>query len=194
MEGIGYWVFLLILYGLSALMKKRQQSNARQEMEEQEGPEPKSMFASKDEIFKELFGGDWLEESNEKEGEEQPLESVSEEFQPEHEVAHEHYQRMEQEDPIPFDSHLSGIPEQEKNFDEVTDQLGSFHSGFEPTIDSLVVPGKEEDISDHVTKTTARKSANTHLVHMLRDTDGLKYSFMIREVLDKPRALRRQIR
>lgn len=57
MEGIGYWVVLIILYFLMSLMRKRQQQTTRERME-REGKDPDETPTPKwqqSEIMKELF-------------------------------------------------------------------------------------------------------------------------------------------
>jgi len=55
MEGLGYWLFLLILYLLSAMMKRRQQKATRRNLEEGEAAEPTPDWTQSD-FFKNLFG------------------------------------------------------------------------------------------------------------------------------------------
>ncbi len=58
MEGIGYWLFLLLLYLLSTLLKKRQQKAARKRLEgEQEEPKPEW---EPPDFLKNLFGEEEL--------------------------------------------------------------------------------------------------------------------------------------
>ena len=62
MEGIGYWIFLIILYGLSTYIRRRQKQKARESLEREEqsrGEEdqPQQQDWRRSEIFKELFGG-----------------------------------------------------------------------------------------------------------------------------------------
>lgn len=58
MEGIGYWLFLLILYLLSTLLKKRQQKAARRRLEG-EPVEPEQEWEPP-EFLKNLFGEEEL--------------------------------------------------------------------------------------------------------------------------------------
>lgn len=190
MDGMGYWVFLLILYGLSAFMKKRRQTVARHDLDQEEGPEPKSQFASKEEIFKELFGGKWMEEND-------PDPIPVHQQEPEYlDSEPQYYEEPIRKAPesIPthgkFDSHISGIPEHEETFNEKADHVSSLKS----SIDTFVVPGKEDNLSANVPKITDRTHASSRLVEMLKNKNAIKHSMMLREILDKPRAMRRNIR
>jgi hypothetical protein len=60
MEGIGYWIFLIILYGLSSYLRKRRRQQARDALEQEDqkqGEDKPRQDWRRSEIFKELFGG-----------------------------------------------------------------------------------------------------------------------------------------
>lgn len=192
MEGLGYWVFLLILYGLSALLKKRRQTVVRHRPEPEKRKEPPPRFRAKEDILKELFGGSLMEEP-----EPAPARQQEPEY-PDQEPLYGEEPKYDTPESTEgygsFGSSILGTPEHEAVFDETVGNESSFDSTVEPTLGTVYIPGKEEDVSGHVTHTTARKQANPKLVAMLKNKNALKYSFMLREVLDKPRSARRNIR
>lgn len=60
MEGIGYWIFLIILYGLASYLRKRRKQQARNALESEgqnQGENKPRQDWRRSEIFKELFGG-----------------------------------------------------------------------------------------------------------------------------------------
>ncbi len=60
MEGIGYWIFLIILYGLSSYLRKRRRQQARNALESEgqnQGEDKPRQDWRRSDIFKELFGG-----------------------------------------------------------------------------------------------------------------------------------------
>lgn len=182
MEGLGYWIFLLLLYGLSALLKKRQRTAVRRRPEPEKRQEPPPRFTSKEDILKELFGGSLMEE---------PKPAPAREQEPEYP---EYGTPESTEGYGSFGSSILGMPEHEAVFDETAGNERSFDSTVEPSVGTVDIPVKEEDISGNVTHTTTSKQANPKLVTMLKNKNALKYSFMLREVLDKPRSMRRNIR
>jgi len=175
-------------------MKKRQQAANRRRMNEEE-PEPKPQFATKDEIFRELFGGAWKEEVVEPEiGLEEELEYLDSDPIPAKKPEPKpHLPTRDSPDYDQLAKELSSdIDEREKRFDEQTDRIGS--DVVVPSIDTAIIPGKDDDISDRVTKTTAGIYANKRLVEMLHKRSSFQLGFMLKEVLDRPRSLRRNIR
>ncbi|MEE9189846.1 MAG: hypothetical protein V3U16_03650 [Candidatus Neomarinimicrobiota bacterium] len=57
---MGYWIFLIILYGLSSYLRKRRRQQARDALEQEDqkqGEDKPQRDWRRSEIFKELFGG-----------------------------------------------------------------------------------------------------------------------------------------
>ncbi len=171
MEGKAYWIFLLIMYGLSALMKRRQQAAARKKIlaqDESFSEKPQKTVEPRD-IFRELFDADWLEE------EKPPVEPVVERTVP----------------PWPEEESFEPVsaPETPEPAAEITPTPGA------PDVATAPEPDKKEaGLSETVTRVTRARGINAQLLYLLKNKSALKNSIMVREILDKPRALRRHIR
>jgi hypothetical protein len=149
MEGLGYWLFLLILYLLSAMMKRRQQKATRRSLEKGEAAEPTPEWAQSD-FFKNLFG-----------------DLAQEELVEEPEMEYETSPEMDDQPPEREPEIIAPPLEEEKVL-----------SGFEL---STVTPYEQ------------------HVYHrgwetMFSDMDGIRRAIIMKEILDRPRALRRKIR
>ena len=165
MEGIGYWLFLAALYFLMSLMKKRQQKSARRMLDEDE--------------------------------------SVPESDQ----------------QPGPFQSEtLQDLFNEIKNFGQDilepgADEIDDYE--FEDSIDAEDQPGIidepelvqtsraifedfSEEYPEHIHKKypIRKKASKTgHFINpLLKDINRFKQAIILKEVLDKPRALKRSIR
>ena len=166
MEGIGYWLIIAVLYLLSAFMKKRKQQAARRELE-QEDSVPDS--EQKQTLFQanflqDLFGD--MKNMAERSG------LVSE---------------QEKDDFI--------IPEADESI-EYEQEL--FDKDLEP---EPIEPGKTvfKDISEQAPELLkidweGITITHHHLSPILRDRHHLKRAIVLKEILDKPRAMRRAIR
>ena len=165
MEGIGYWLFLAALYFLMSLMKKRQQKSARRMLEEDE----------------------LVQESDQQSG--------------------------------PFQSEtLQDLFNEIKNFGQDilepgADEIDDYE--FEDSIDAeeqpeiidepeLVQTSRaifkdfSEEYPEHIHKKYPVKkkvSATGHFISpLLKDSNTIKQAIILKEILDKPRALKRFIR
>lgn len=154
MEGVGYWIFLLILYSLSMIAKKRKQKQAWREMEDQESdqpsaPKPPEMPGFLQDIFQEIKS-EITEDDPEEDYEEEIADDVQEEI-PEPIQATPLQNKDESEHSIKWDQ--PNAPQ----YDVESDTSLSF-------------------------------------IHNLQSSDNLKQAIVLKEILDKPRALRRSIR
>ena len=165
MEGIGYWLFLAALYFIMSLMKKRQQKSARRILDQDE--------------------------------------SVPESDQ----------------QPGPFQSEtLQDLFNEIKNFGQDilepgSDEIDDYE--FEDSIDAEDQPGIidepelvqtsraifedfSEEYPEHIHKKYPVKkkvSATGHFISpLLKDSNTIKQAIILKEILDKPRALKRFIR
>ena len=166
MEGIGYWLIIAVLYLLSAFMKKRKQQAARRELE-QEDSVPDS--EQKQTLFQakylqDLFGD--MKNMAERSG------LVSE---------------QEKNDFI--------IPEADESI-EYEQEL--FDNDLEP---EPIKPSETvfKDISEQAPELLKTDWVGITITHqylspILRDRHHLKRAIVLKEILDKPRAMRRAIR
>lgn len=161
MEGIGYWLFLAVLYLLSSLMKKRQQKTAREELDDESVLEEKEAEGG--------FKFDFLKEIYDE------IQGISEE---DHGASYgdlDSDEEIEEEwiepEPIPMETREQG----EAVFGDISSS-GLIHK--EPA------EGYVSDKSTHV----------LYGKHLFQNADDLKRAVIMKEVLDKPRALRRSIR
>jgi len=164
MEGIGYWLFLAVLYFLMSLMKKRQQKSARRMLDDSESvPEPDQQpgpFESEtlQDLFNEIksFGQDILEPDADRIGDY--------EFE---------------------------VPEEEDQPDLI-DELEPAQSAQD------IFDDFSEEYPEHIHKkypVRKKVSATGHFISpILKDSNKFKQAIILREVLGKPRALKRSIR
>jgi hypothetical protein len=160
MEGIGYWLFLAVLYLLSSLMKKRQQKTARETLDDEPAIEEKETENG--------FKFDFLKEIYDE------FQGISEEDQGasygELEIDEEAEEWVEPE-PIQKETREQG----EAVFDDIS-SLAHIH-----TVPGI---GHASDRSTHV----------LYRNQLFQNINDLKRAVIMKEVLDKPRALRRSIR
>jgi len=164
MEGIGYWIFLAVLYLLSALMKKRQRQSARQQLDQEESgspakEKPKPFQA---EFLQDLFG----DMKNMVEDQKVKIRQQVEDF-----------------DIVEKKS----VPEVEPKADYVHEEQD--HVVFEDLSDLDPKPIHEEY---QYWKKGPEK--NRAISPLFRSMDDLKRAIVLKEILDKPRAMRRSIR
>lgn len=160
MEGVGYWVFIAVLFLLSSLMKKRQQKAAREKLDDDfessdNEPEGKININFLQDIYKEFQGltEDELVESKEDLDEEE----IEEEWT---EPAPKTVETMDQGGAV---------------FDDISNPVSGRR--YKRTIYGIKVS----------TKTAFGKN-------MFRNLNDLKRAVIYKEILDKPRAMRRSIR
>ena len=149
MEGIGYWIFLAVMYLLSMFFKKRQQ----QVSTDSEPSNNKKLNPFEAEFLQDMFGD--LKETVQKEGELADFEYIVEEEAPE---------------PI-------HIPKEHDHV--VFEDLSSL----EP-----------KPIHEEYRFWKKKKEKGKGISPLFTDMDDLKRAIVMKEVLDKPRALNRGIR
>ncbi len=163
MEGVGYWLFIAVLYLLSSLMKKRQQKAAREKLDDdyekpENGPKGKFNVEFLQDIYNEFQG---LTEDEFIESEDGSEDEIEEEIEEE----------WINPVPSPVESREQGVAV----FDNVSDH----------TFDK-----KNERFKygiPHPSKTAFGGNLFSSL-------DALKRAVIFKEILDKPRAMRRTIR
>ncbi len=160
MEGVGYWIFLLILYSLSMMAKKRKQKQAWKQLEDQESedqpatPQSPQMPGFLQDIFQEI-----------------KAEIVEE--KPKDDIPHKGY---EPEGKDEFDVKVEEPPEPRPVINKTKDADHSIHW------------------ESSNTEKKAQDATQSKPLSFLQSTGGLKQAIVLKEVLDKPRSLRRSIR
>ena len=155
MDSLGYWLFLLILYMLSIMMKKRQQKAARQQLEQDED----TGWQTPD-FVKEIFAD--IVDSGEDELEESVFEELDEEI--EEVIFEDKPEELIPEIPLE-DIHLAKS--------------------------DLPTLGKHAKISTIAHKEI--KKVTSHSIFFQKQ-DDIRMAMIYKEILDKPRSLRRSIR
>ena len=167
MDGIGYWLIIAVLYLLSAFMKKRKQQDARRKLEQEDSvpDSEQKQTLFQAKILQDLFGD--MKNMAERSG------LVSE---------------QEKDDFI--------ISEEDESIDEYEQEL--FDKDLEQ---ELTAPLKTvfKDISEQAPELLkidweGITITHHHLSPILRDRHHLKRAIVLKEILDKPRAMRRAIR
>lgn len=163
MEGIGYWIFLAVLYLLSSLMKKRRQQAIGQQ-QDKEDPN------STDEVKPNPFQAEFLQDlfRDMKDLVEDPEEITEDEIEN-----------------IYVDEEAEEI-EPEKEVVVASDE--NSHAVFEDLSEPKPEPIHEE--YQYWKKQKVEMSAFSLLFTSMND---LKRAIVLKEILDKPRALRRVI-
>ena len=163
MEGIGYWIFLAVLYLLSSLMKKRRQQAIGQQ-QDKEDPN------STDEVKPNPFQAEFLQDlfRDMKDLVEDPEEITEDEIEN-----------------IYVDEEAEEI-EPEKEVVVASDE--NSHAVFEDLSEPEPEPIHEE--YQYWKKQKVEMSAFSSLFTSMND---LKRAIVLKEILDKPRALRRVI-
>ncbi len=163
MEGIGYWIFIAVLYLLSSLMKKRRQQAIGQQ-QDKEDPN------STDEVKPNPFQAEFLQDlfRDMKDLVEDPEEITEDEIEN-----------------IYVDEEAEEI-EPEKEVVVASDE--NSHAVFEDLSEPEPEPIHEE--YQYWKKQKVEMSAFSLLFTSMND---LKRSIVLKEILDKPRALRRVI-
>ena len=166
MEGVGYWLIIAVLYLLSAFMKKRKQQDARRKLEQEDSvpDSEQKQTLFQAEFLQDLFGD--MKNMAERSG------LVLE---------------QEKDDII--------IPDADESI-EYEQEL------FDKDLDPELIEPLEtvfKDISEEAPKLLkidweGISVTHHHLSPMLRDRHHLKRAIVLKEILDKPRAMRRAIR
>ena len=165
MEGIGYWLFLAALYFLMSLMKKRQQKSARRILDEDE----------------------LVQESDQQPG---PFQS---------ETLQELFKEIKNFGQDILEPGADEIADYE--FEEPIDTEEQPEIIDEPELvqtSRAIVEDFSEEYPEHIHKKyIIRKKVSTseHFISpLLKDIDRFKQAIILKEVLGKPRALKRSIR
>ena len=165
MEGIGYWLFLAALYFLLSLMKKRRQKSARRMLDQDES----------------------VPESDQQPG---PFQS---------ETLQDLFNEIKNFGQDILEPGADEIDDYE--FEDSTDAEEQPEIIDEPELvqtSRAIVEDFSEEYPEHIhRKYPIRKKVSTtgHFISpLLKDIDRLKQAIILKEVLDKPRALKRSIR
>jgi len=170
MDGIGYWVFLMILYLISSWMKKRKQSTSLKEMEDEENPAESP--SKLDEILQ-VFNLDNVIQSDG--GQSIGVEASDEEI-----LSDESYSStLETKDEEESEKHID-----DEHFVNAAD-----HTQQQERKPFLSV--KESKIVHEGEKTGFANEIRMNLFH---SSHQIKHAILLKEILDKPRAIRRTIR
>lgn len=161
MEGLGYWIFLAVLYLLSVYMKKRQKQAARDKLEE---PEKEPVEKPQNDFLRQIFG-DFQEQLK-------PIPDTEEEIvYPDHEV--EEVPQPQDTTPVkPTPVKVVYTPP-ESRVQESAQQLPEMT----PFLDYVI-----------------RQRVVNPYHSLFKDLDAVRQAIVLKEILDKPRALRRGIR
>ena len=166
MEGIGYWLPIAALYLLSAFMKKRKQKAARRKLEEEDSvpDSEQKQTLFQAKFLQDLFGD--MKNMAERSG--LVLEQEKDDI-----IIPEADESIEYEQEL-FDKDLE---------QESIEPLGTvFKDISERAPELLKIDWEGISVTHH------------HLSPMLRDRHHLKRAIVLKEILDKPRAMRRTIR
>ena len=165
MEGIGYWVFLAALYFIMSLMKKRQQKSARRILDQDESVP---------------------------ESDQQPSPFQSETLQDLFNEIKNIGQDILEPDADEIDDYEFEEPIDTEEQPEIIDES-------EPVQTSRAISEDfSEEYPEHIHKKYPVKkkvSATGHFISpLLKDSNTIKQAIILKEILDKPRALKRFIR
>ena len=165
MEGIGYWLFLAALYFIMSLMKKRQQKSARRILDQDES----------------------VPESDQQPG---PFQS---------ETLQDLFNEIKNFGQDILEPGADEIDDYEFEEPTDTDEQPEIIDESEPVQTARAIfEDFSEEYPEHIHKKyPIRKKVSTtgHFISpLLKDVDRLKQAIILKEVLDKPRALKRSIR
>lgn len=166
MEGVGYWLIIAVLYLLSAFMKKRKQQDARRKLEQEDSvpDSEQKQTLFQAEFLQDLFGD--MKNMAERSG--LVLEQEKDDIIiPDADESIEYEQELFDKD---LDPEL--IEPLETVFKDISEQAPKL----------LKIDLEEKSIPHH------------YLNPILRDRHNLKRAIVLKEILDKPRAMRRAIR
>jgi len=165
MEGIGYWLFLAALYFLLSLMKKRQQKSAHRMLDQDES----------------------VQESDQQSG---PFQS---------ETLQDLFNEIKNFGQDILEPSADEIADYEFEESTDTDEQPEIIDESEPVqTASAIFEDFSEKYPEHIHKKypiRKKVSPTGHFISsILKDVDRLKQAIILKEVLDKPRALKRSIR
>ncbi len=165
MEGIGYWLFLAALYFIMSLMKKRQQKSARRILDQDESVP---------------------------ESDQQPSPFQSETLQDLFNEIKNFGQDILEPDTDEIDDYEFEEPIDTEEQPEIIDESENVQ-----TSRAIFEDFSEEYPEDIHKKYPVKKkvSATGHFISpLLKDSNTIKQAIILKEILDKPRALKRFIR
>ena len=166
MEGVGYWLIIAVLYLLSAFMKKRKQQDARRKLEQEDSvpDSEQKQTLFQAEFLQDLFGD--MKNMAERSG--LVLEQEKDDI-----IIPDADESIEYEQEL-FDTDLEQelIAPLETVFKDISEEAPKL----------LKIDWEGISVTHH------------HLSPMLRDRHHLKRAIVLKEILDKPRAMRRAIR
>ena len=165
MEGIGYWLFLAALYFIMSLMKKRQQKSARRILDQDES----------------------VPESDQQPG---PFQS---------ETLQDLFNEIKNFGQDILEPGANEIDDYEFEEPIDTEEQPEIIDESEPVQTSRAISEDfSEEYPEHIHKKYPVKkkvSATGHFISpLLKDSDTIKQAIILKEILDKPRALKRFIR
>ena len=166
MEGIGYWLIIAALYLLSSIMKKRKQQTTRRKLNQEDSVPDSEQKQSpvKSDFLQNLFGD--IKEMVE--GSELVPEQVKDDFV-----------TPESDGSFQYEPEQTTIPEPTESDEPEFEDFGK------------KVP---EPIRGKYQYWEGEKISHYHLSPILKDMHNLKQAIVLKEILDKPRAMRREIR
>ena len=165
MEGIGYWLFLAALYFLMSLMKKRQQKSARRMLEEDE----------------------LVQDSDQQSG---PFQS---------ETLQDLFNEIKNFGQDILEPGTNEIDDYEfEDSTDAEDQPGIIDESESVQTSRAIFEDFSEEYPEHIHKKyplRKKVSATGHYISpLLKDSNRFKQAIILKEVLGKPRALKRSIR
>ena len=165
MEGIGYWLFLAALYFIMSLMKKRQQKSARRILDQDES----------------------VPESDQQPG---PFQS---------ETLQDLFNEIKNFGQDILEPGANEIDDYEFEEPIDTEEQPEIIDESEPVQTSRAISEDfSEEYPEHIHKKYPVKkkvSATGHFISpLLKDSNTIKQAIILKEILDKPRALKRSIR
>jgi len=176
MEGIGYWLFLLIMYLLSGYKKKLQQKQKHKEIVSEDGWDDDSIpFAPQVQKWFEAQG--WIDkESKEQNDADLPK--------------HQHEDDLSLEEISPIDDEDGAKKNQPT-------ELGFNHgklSNIEQREEEFESQIYHSELADRETVHIQKKKKTLFIHSLFSNKVQLKQSLIIKEILDKPKAYRKRIR
>ncbi len=172
MEGFGFCLFLLLMYLLSGYKKKQQQAKKRKEIESEDGWDTDDIpFSPQIQKWFEKQG--WLEEDSQSSLSNDEPHQEKVDVEREEVVVQNDLKEVEEIDHNVSLSNLSEIDHLEKEFEK---QI--YHS----------------KLADRDVLKIKKKQKSLFVNQLMSNRQQLMQSFIIKEVLDRPRAFRKAIR
>ena len=173
MEGIGYWLFLIIIYALSSYLRRKQRKRAAEKKTGEDRPAPQPETPQTD-FFRQIFG------------------EIEKEIIPERKDV-----LLEEEIPIEEELETPELVHKEREpFPVEPAPVEELKTYGIPTVKPETpkdLGGETLSRPEIATKVRSNRLLGS-LKTMLKEPDSLRKSIILKEILDKPRALRRSIR